>query len=125
MLTTAIDSRQAFIVVSSKDIGAMLGIERQRQLMGCSEDTSCMAELANALGTDYVMVASVGKVGDTYLVSAKLIDGVRNKVTARGTAQAQSANLLLAAIWNCTQQTLDSYGQTLPEPEAKSWAAKP
>src|SRR5437667_22938 len=35
-------------VVSSADIAALLGIERQRQLMGCNEG-SCAVELAGAL----------------------------------------------------------------------------
>ncbi|MBK7858671.1 MAG: hypothetical protein IPJ65_08625 [Archangiaceae bacterium] len=125
MMVTAIDSRQAFIVVSSKDIAAMLGIERQKQLLGCSDDTSCMSELANALGTDFVMLGSVGKVGDSYLVSTRLVEAARSKVTARASVQAKSPNALLEAIWRATQQTLDGYGESLPSPEAERWAARP
>ena len=40
-----------FQVVTSTEINALVGVERQKQLLGCSNHaSSCMAELANALG---------------------------------------------------------------------------
>jgi hypothetical protein len=125
MVVTSVDSVQAFKVISSKEIATMVGIERQKQMLGCSDSSSCMAEFANALGADYVMVASVGRVGDNYFVSTKLIDGSRNTVAARASVQAKSANSLLEAIWRATQQTLDAYGASLPDAEAAKWAARP
>jgi len=46
-------------------------------------------------------------------------------VAARASVQAKSANSLLEAIWQASQQTLDSYGANLPAPEAAEWAAQP
>lgn len=125
MVLTAVDSSQAFKVISAKEIVTMLGIERQKQLLGCSEETSCIGEIANALGSDYLLVASVGRVGENYLVSARLINGLSNKITARSTVQAKSANALLEAVWRATQLTLDGYGASLPATEAQAWAARP
>ncbi len=125
MLTSAVDGTGMFKVVSSKDLSTMMGLERQRQMMGCSEDSSCMAELANALGAELVLVATVGRVGENYLVTVKLIDAKRSKTVSRGGAQSKDPNLLLNAMWNVAQETLDGYGRSLPPEEAQRWAARP
>jgi hypothetical protein len=61
-------------VVTANEIQTMLGIERQRQLMTCSEDQSnCMAELANALGVDALVTGSIGKFGQSYQSNLKIL----------------------------------------------------
>lgn len=53
MLVGAIDEPHLFHVISAKDIATMIGIERQRQLSGCSDEaSSCAAEIAGAVGAD-------------------------------------------------------------------------
>ncbi len=51
----------------------MLSVERQKQLMGCS-DSSCMAEIAGALDVDGVVVGSLARLGESYLLSAQYVD---------------------------------------------------
>jgi len=125
MLVNSIDGAGMFRVISSKEIVTLIGLERQRQLLGCSEDTSCMAEIASALGSDLVASATVGKVGSTYLVSVRLIDGRTSRTVARANAEANDANLLLKAVWTSSQEMLDKYGATLPPAEAAKWANRP
>lgn len=125
LLVSALDGTGLFRVTSAKDLATILGLERQKQLMGCSDDSNCMAELANALGADLVLAASVGRLADTYLVTVRLIDGKRSRVVARGTVQSKDPNQLLNAMWTATQQTLDAYGATLPPPAAEAWAQRP
>ena len=55
------------------EIQAMLLVEEQRQMLGCS-DESCLAEIAGALGADYLIVGSMGQVGESSLLSLKRID---------------------------------------------------
>lgn len=46
-----------FQVVSQADIRTLLGVERQKQLLGCGEDAaSCMAELSGALDARYLLL---------------------------------------------------------------------
>lgn len=125
MLVNSIDGAGVFRVISSKEIVTLIGLERQRQLMGCNEDTSCMAEIASALGSDLVASATVGKVGSTYLVSVRLIDGRSSRTVARANAEANDANLLLRAVWTSSQEMLDKYGATLPPDQAAKWANRP
>ena len=61
-------------VTTQREIAALLGMERQRELLGCSaESASCLAELAGALGVDGVVTGSLGKLGSAYTVNVKII----------------------------------------------------
>ena len=49
-------------VTTRAEILAVVGLERQKQLLGCSEDaTSCLTELAGALGVEAIVTGSVAK----------------------------------------------------------------
>src|SRR5437867_3391141 len=61
-------------VVTQADVQALLSLEKQRQLLGCAEDMSCMAEIGGALGVENLLLASVGKLGTSWLFHLKLID---------------------------------------------------
>lgn len=61
-------------VVTQSEMAAMLGAERQRQLLGCSsEGSNCLAELAGALDVAGIVLGSVAKVGDELAVQVKIV----------------------------------------------------
>jgi hypothetical protein len=76
-----------YVVTSPDDLATTLGLERQRQLLGCGEtSTSCAAELAGALAADRIITGSLSRVGESMLVSMSLLDsgGARvNQVSSR------------------------------------------
>ena len=64
MITSEVQRRGFFQVISQQDIATMLGLERQKQLMGCADDsTSCLAELSGALGARFVMSGTLTRLG--------------------------------------------------------------
>jgi hypothetical protein len=66
--------RRGAKVISPRDLGAVIGLERQKQLLdpsGCNE--SCTAELAAALGVDTLLVGDIGRPGSKYTVTLKLL----------------------------------------------------
>jgi TolB-like protein len=69
--------------IGESEVSAMLGAERQRQLLGCKEDAACMAEIGGALGADFMLVGSLGKLGSLHRLDLKLMDARRAKVLAR------------------------------------------
>jgi hypothetical protein len=74
VLTTEVQRSGRFQeVIAGRDVKAMLSFEERRQILGCS-DEACLAEIGGALGADRIVVSSVGKVGDSFLVTVKLID---------------------------------------------------
>lgn len=61
-------------ITTSRDIQTMLGLERQRELLGCSiEGTSCLAELAGALGVELLLTGSIVKSDSGYLASIRVL----------------------------------------------------
>jgi len=89
ILVAEIDSMPQYKVVARDEIEALLGLEQQKSMLGC-DDTSCLAEIAGALGVDKVIAGKVGKVGSTFVVNLTLIDhktaSVENRLvrTVRG-----------------------------------------
>jgi hypothetical protein len=67
-------------VTSSRDIAALLGMERQKELLGCQEG-SCIAELSAALGVDAMASGDIARLAPgRYQVNLKIIrasDGQR------------------------------------------------
>jgi TolB-like protein len=74
---------RGFDVISQTDVASMIGFERQRQLLGCAEDSGCLAEIGGALGVDYVLSGQVGQIGSRYHLSLQLLDARKAKVASR------------------------------------------
>jgi hypothetical protein len=61
-------------VVSAQDLTVMLGLDRQRQLMGCTGG-KCVTELTGTLGVDALVTGSVARVtGDRYQINLRMLD---------------------------------------------------
>jgi TolB-like protein len=69
--------------VGRSDIQAMLGFEKQKQMLGCTEDAGCLAEIGGALGVDFLLVGTVGRIGTLYRLDLKLVDAHKAKVVGR------------------------------------------
>lgn len=65
--------RQGLQVSDRADIAAVIGAEREKQLLGCS-DGQCMAELGGALGAEYMVRGDVGRVGKVLKVHLVMSD---------------------------------------------------
>jgi len=124
-----IDRVGMFRTISTEEIKRMLEHEQQKILLGC-DDTSCLAEIGGALGVDMLVAGGVGKLGDTWVISLKLIDvrGVevlrREERTVSGVggdligAARQAARTLLGPILRqesgmleltCTEEEAEVY----------------
>lgn len=65
--------RAGLSVMSESDISALLGMEKTKAMLGCS-DAGCIAEVGGALGVDRVVHGSVGRVGSSLLVNLSSLD---------------------------------------------------
>lgn len=65
--------KQGLTVISARDITEILGLERQRQLLGCEESTNCQAELVGALGADGIVLGDVEDLEGALHVNVKVI----------------------------------------------------
>lgn len=73
-MTQEATRRGFFDVIASSDIRTLLGMERQKQLMGCSEGSSCTAELAGALGARFVLSGTLTRLGEALQLTLQTLD---------------------------------------------------
>ena len=86
-----------FRVVGMKDVDQMLSQEQRKQLAGCT-DTSCLVEIAGAMGTQYTLDSTVGVVGSSNVLSLTLIDTTKATVVSRKTTVVKGENEQLLGI---------------------------
>jgi TolB-like protein len=79
-------------VIGMVDIESMLGLERLKDITGC-DDTACAAEIGGALGVDFMLTGSVGKVGSYTIVSLTLIDVRNSRPVGRATRKLGGADM--------------------------------
>jgi hypothetical protein len=73
--------RPGVSVMTQGDVSALLGVERTRQMLGCT-DSGCMAEIGGALGADRVVHGSLGRVGASLVVNLSALDPRRGSAAA-------------------------------------------
>jgi len=89
---------QGFVVVTSSDIGAALGIERQKALLGCSEN-SCLAEIGGAMGAEYIVRGNVAVLDQDTALTLSIADSSGRPVNlARKLVAGRSSSALLHAL---------------------------
>ena len=94
-----IDRRGYFRTLTSKDVQTILGLERQKQLLGCSpEGSNCLAELAGALGAPFVLSGTLSKIGPSLQLSMQLLDVSRSQVVARSIRITRDEGASSAAV---------------------------
>lgn len=73
-------------VMSQGEIVALLGLEKTRQMLGCTDDQGCVTELGAALATDRLVSGSLTLLDRTALVTVRLLDTRRSRTLARASA---------------------------------------
>jgi TolB-like protein len=83
-------------VISRGEIQAMLRFESERQALQCTSDISCLVEIGGALGVDYLVGGSVGRLGDAFVVTLKLMDVAAAEVVSRASQTFRGSETDLA-----------------------------
>jgi TolB-like protein len=84
-------------VTTQRAVMALLGLERQRQLMGCAADSSrtCLAELTGALGAKVLLVGEVAKLEHSLQVNLRLIEASSGHVLHLASVRGESSEVVL------------------------------
>ncbi len=72
----------AYEVIGRGEIKTLLGYDREKALLGCSEE-SCLAEISGALAAERVLSGTLSLVGDSYLINLSLLDSKKSRVISR------------------------------------------
>jgi hypothetical protein len=102
---------QRVSVIGMAEIAAMLDLEAQKQLVGCDEDESCLAEIAGALGVDVLVVGTLAKVGDEHILGMRRIDQRKAQVAGSLSRRlvAEDGEEFLAALGPAVDELFGEY----------------
>lgn len=84
-------------VISANDVKRLAELEGAKQSLGCA-DSSCLAELAGAMGARYVIFGDVGKLGSLIILNLNLFDSSKATAVNRTTVQASGIEDLPAKL---------------------------
>lgn len=111
-LTQALDGRHGLQAVSVVDLQSMANLEAYRQMADCADDTSCLAELGNALGAETLVGHRVTRLGNRLVWQASMLDVSSGTAVTRadvdadgieglvGRAPALAATLVPPSTWH-------------------------
>ncbi len=117
-------------VTTSKQMATLIGLERQKQLLGCSEDgTSCLTELANALGVDAVLSGEIGRIdGGELQANLKVVRSSDGQLLAstsfRASSSADALDRLTWAARSLSEALSQKLKRYLPPPSAEVMASE-
>jgi hypothetical protein len=100
-------------VISSDEIALLLGVERQRQLLGCADSESCLVELSNALGTSATVKGSLARLDDVYQLTLTVL-GNDTRILAEHAARASSERELPVLFDEAARALARQLGVELP-----------
>ena len=101
---------QRVSVVSMDEVRAMLDLESQKQLLGCGDD-SCVAEIADSLGVDGVIIGSIAHLEAQTVFGLRRIDQRDAKTVGQVTERLTSENgeEVLAAVGPFVQKLFPEF----------------
>jgi hypothetical protein len=92
-------------VTTESEVAAVLGLERQKALLGCSDgSSSCLAEIAGALGVDGVVVGNVARFGGDYAVTLKVVSARDGALLASASSRSLKEGALLEWMAEAAQR---------------------
>jgi hypothetical protein len=74
VLAQAIAGHPGYDVASAADVAALLQLDREKHLLGCTEDSACMAEIGRKMNADFLVRSSLGRIGQTFVLSLAVLD---------------------------------------------------
>jgi hypothetical protein len=100
-------------VLSAEQITTLLDHERDKQLVGCEQD-SCLAEVADALGADVIVAARLSRIDGGYALTITALDAVGAKPLGAVDEKWGGEPLLLLEVIRPAVDRLFSPAGTVP-----------
>ena len=97
-VATAASAAGRVDVVTTQDLRRALDVEAQRQLVGCTSDEGCLAEIADALGANHVLHGSYAELEGEMFVTLQVFDSRTATSGGRVVARATQKSALLEQV---------------------------
>lgn len=110
-------AERGFVVRTAADIETMLGMERQRELLGCGSE-SCLAEISAALGVPLVASGRLTRLGTRLELDVRVISQHDGKVVATASEATDDEARLGELVKRAANAVADQLGQGAATPAA-------
>lgn len=96
---------EGLVVTTATQMAAMIGLERQRQLLGCeTADSSCLAELGAALGVDGIITGTLGRFGNEVQIDVQVVSASDGRTLTAFSERVASESAVLDALSRAAKQ---------------------
>ncbi len=119
LVAAALGELEGLHVTSQDDLRTLANLDAAKQAMDC-DATSCLAELAGALGARAVVFGSVTGLGSTTTLALSLFDS-KSGLIERRTVETKSVDELPGALRPALRELFIDAGLLAP-PAATSWS---
>ncbi len=100
-------------VMTPSEVATLIGMERQKQLLGCSAGTSCLVELGNALGADGVLTGDLARLDASFHVNIKVLGARDSQLLSLYTGEADGERALLDELTRAARRIAPELGAGL------------
>jgi hypothetical protein len=115
-----LSQKGSFEVLSTEDLRRVSDLEASREAMGCDE-SSCLSEMAGAVGAERVVFGSVGRLGDLTQVTLSVLDVDRGTMTGRQSFEVTRLDEIPARLRHAADEIFSPGAVQVPFPAA-GWA---
>ncbi len=123
LLLTEFNRTRRYVVIGNTDIGSLLSLEQQKDLVGCN-DTRCLVEVGGALSADYLASANIGRIGSFFLLNVKIIRVSNGEVVQRWSEQVEGIEDKLMTAVRKSVSAVSGVSLPPPAPMATAeWSA--
>ena len=128
LLTSEVAKCDALEVVSGSDVQEMMNLEASKQEIGCTDEISCLAEVAGALGARYLIYGTVGQLGEKLVLNLNFRDVEEASSITRQTLTINKVDDVPELLARTTPDWLNRAGfnvrETTPAPSPAPSLAK-
>ena len=115
LIADAIAGSPRLKVLTRSDIERLAAFEAGKAMVGCDESSSCLAEIAGAMGAAYVVFGRIGTLDDLILVQVNLFDANKAEAVAREDVRANSLRELDGRVQPAVKTLLAPLTGYVPE----------
>lgn len=115
-LQHALDRHGVFHLLSKQEVQQLATRAMQDQLMGCDAE-SCMAEVADALGASFLIMAQLDQVGGLWEFSGSVLERQKARVVRRASVRARNLDAVLESVDQVARQLCGGSKVALDDPK--------
>jgi hypothetical protein len=97
MIANALTRHESVQVVTADELQQMMELEGEKQAMGC-DTTSCLGEIAGAMGARFVLFGKAGVFGELFVVQLNLYDSEAARAVTREEIKADSLDVVAERV---------------------------